>query len=484
MRSDLNTQSNVSGKLSLVVYSTISLVWLHLLADVVVSLISRAPDFPWLRVGLETTFAILLTLAIRYFLTMVRAHISDKDKECQELFRKNPHPMWIYDLDTLKFLMVNEAAIALYGYTEKEFLAMTIKDIRPPEDGPLLISASEKRKLHFNHEFHWSGIWRHKVKSGNSLYVEISSHDILFEQKKAQFVMAYNITEKVLQDHKLQVLNQDLEQKVTERTDNLLQLNKRLVDQNRIIKSANLELYTVTNDLQEANKRIQEHADMKNRFVSMATHEFKNPLANILSSANFLKKYYHELQPEDVLHKTESIERHVTNMTALLSDMLTIGKNDASKLKPTLNQVKIEPFVRRIVDEVEIASKRSHRVNIALNNGIPPTINSDEKFLRNIFINLIGNAVKYSPLNKDVNVNVYAAGPSVCFEVIDNGVGIAPEDLEKIFEPFYRCNLTETIPGTGLGLSIVKRAAETLNAKLEVKSEVGKGTTFKVLIPC
>lgn len=458
-------------------------IWAKFIGQTTVKILTVYATFHWADFALNLLFSSLLTWGLFYFNWKFSDYVTSQIKDHIKLFKKNPHPMWVYDLKTLKFLKVNEAAIALYGYTEDEFRSMTITDIRPIEDGPLLISASEKAKLQFNHEYHWSGTWRHRVKSGKLLYVEISSHDIIFDGKKAELVLAYNVTDKVIQDQKVLFLNQELERKVMERTNDLLQLNKRLVDHNRIIKSANLELFTVSNDLKEANQKIQEQSDMKNRFVSMASHEFRIPLANIASSATFIKRYYKKLAAEDILEKTESIERHVSNLVALLDDMLTIGKEDAIKLRARPVSINIETFATGIINEVEMACKGTHQVHLKMHQGAMTSISSDERFLRNIFINLLNNAIKYSPQSKHVAFDIYGQGSALCFQVKDNGMGIASHDLQRIFEPFYRCTTTKDINGTGLGLSIVKRAADALDAKLTVESEVGAGTTFRVLLP-
>lgn len=458
-------------------------IWLKFTIQTTVKILTDISSFHWSDFILNIVFSSLLTWGLFYFNWRFNNHIAEQIKDYVKLFRKNPYPMWVYDLNTLKFLTVNESAIALYGYTEEEFRSMTIKDIRPLEDVPLLISASEKARLNFNHAYHWSGTWRHKLKSGQTLYVEISSHDIIFDGKKAELVLAYNVTEKVLQDHTLQGLNLELEKKVMERTGDLLQLNKRLVDQNRMIKSANLELYAVTQDLKEANQKIQKHADMKNRFVSMASHEFRNPLANISSSAGFIQRYYHKAKAGDILERAQTIDRHVTNMLALLDDVLTIGKTDDCKFAASLHQINIEAFITRVIQEVETAAKGSHKVLLTLHKDVASCINSDEKFLRNIFINLLSNAIKYSPGSRTVRLDITPQQDTICFLVRDQGLGITTQDIDRIFEPFYRCHKSENIAGTGLGLSIVKRAADALNAKIKVESEIGKGSTFMLLHP-
>jgi PAS domain S-box-containing protein len=391
--------------------------------------------------------------------------------------------MWIYDLASLRFLAVNDAATSLYGYCEAEFLKMTIEDIRLLEDVPSLISRAERIRLNFNHQYHWSGTWRHKKKNGQLMYVEVSSHEILFDRKKAELVLTYDVTDTIHQEQKLYALNQDLEKKVMFRTNDLLQLNNRLIDQNKIIKSANLELFTLSTQLQEANFKAQEHAELKNRFVSMASHEFQTPLANIAFSAGFIRCHYSKLEPQNIIKKLQDIEKHVAHMAALLDDVLTIEKSDAVRLEVKNDSLDLIDFIEKISEDVQTATGNSHKIRVAMHENVTPQFHTDVKFLRNILTNLLSNAIKYSPGQKHINFNIYTIDDTTCFEIADNGLGINTDELSKIFEPFYRTDEAENIMGSGLGLSIVKRAVDLLDGKIEVKSEIGVGSVFTVILP-
>ncbi len=423
-------------------------------------------------------------LSLAYLYRQVNDHYSTQEKVYIKLFKKNPHPMWVYDLTTLKFLTVNDAAVSLYGYSESEFLNMSIRDIRPTEDVPAIIDKAEKTKLDFNLNYHWSGVWRHKIKNGELRYVEISSHEIIFDGKKSELVLAYDVTERVNQDIKLQTLNRDLERNVINRTNDLLQLNQKLVGQNKVIKSANLELYTMTNKLQEANEKIQEHTDMKNKFISMASHEFRTPLSNIKFTTDLMKRRLEYDSREDMLKRIENIERQACHMTFVLDDVLTMGKTDSIKIAVNIKPVKIRDFISNIAHEVQCAvNSGSHKIHVSIDERVPEIIQSDEKLLRNVFINLLTNAIKYSPNHNLVEVSMFTTTDHIGVDVMDNGLGISTADIAKIFEPFYRVDSTKKIQGTGLGLSIVKRAADLIQAKIQVKSEINKGSVFTVLLP-
>jgi len=267
---------------------------------------------------------------------------------------------------------------------------------------------------------------------------------------------------------------------VDTRTRDLLNLNTRLVDQNKIIKSANLELFTITNELQEANKSIQKNADSKSKFVSMASHEFRIPLANIKSAVKAIKGNGCCAENEEAMNSIMTIEAHASHMTALLDDVLTIGKSEAKKLEVSMNEVNLRDFISDMIKEVQTGSDTGHIIHMTVTTNALPTIESDQKFLRNIFLNLLNNAIKYSPDNKIIDVNIYDSSEGIAVDIIDKGIGITASDLPKIFEPFFRTDRTKFIEGTGLGLSIVKKAADLVNASIKVESEVGFGSAFTV----
>lgn len=464
-------------------YALIIIVMLMILAVKIFSQLASPARNETLELIADLLFATTFISAIVVCFRKFEEYVKSRDEEQVRLFCKSPHPMWIYDVQTLRFVAVNDAAVALYGYSEEEFMALTLKDIRCAEDVPALMSSAEKARSNFTHDYHWSGVWRHKLKSGQLEYVEISTYEMIFWKKKCKLVMAYKVTERVLQDQKLNAMNQELEQKVMDRTNDLLLLNKQLIDQNRIIKSANLELFTVTSDLKEANKKIREQADLKNKFISMASHEFRTPLANISCNAKVLKKNMKELPAKEVTYRISDIQKQVDHLFCVLDDVLTLGKDESGKLKVNLQELNIEAFVSKIVEEVMNASGGTHKIMVNMHEATPLTVASDRNFLRNIFINLLNNAIKYSPGKDQVFLDIYPDRNTISFEIRDTGIGISSDETDKIFEPFFRSQNTDGIQGTGLGLSIVKRAADLLNASIHVKSEPGKGSTFRVILP-
>lgn len=444
-----------------VVFSFIVLVWLQVLVEAVTAVMADA-SLAWTGLALNISLTVLFTLIACYVYKKINTHLSTLLNEHLKLFQNNSYPMWIYDRRTLYFLSVNAAARSLYGYSEKEFMTMRVTDIR----------------LH-----HPADTGCHRKKDGELIYVETTLQEIVFEGKAALFVLVYDITDQVMQDQKMQAVNQDLERKVMMRTNDLLNLTRRLVDQNKIIKAANLELLLISHELQEANLRVQEHADLKNRFVDMASHEFRTPLANIALYAGFIRNHFNRLEPKNIIAKLQGIESHVSHLATLLDDVLAIGKADVTSPDVKKSFIDLADFIRKISQEAGASCNNSHPLYLRTHDNVLPHIYTDERFLRHIFVNLLNNAIKYSPNGEQVAISVYRVGHETCVEIADNGIGISQQELNKIFEPFYRTEGARNIPGAGLGLSIVKRAADLLGASIRVQSEKGKGSTFTVMLP-
>lgn len=244
-------------------------------------------------------------------------------------------------------------------------------------------------------------------------------------------------------------------------------------------KSLEQKVHERTDALQASLQKEKELVQIKNRFVAIASHEFKHPLSGIVSHVSFLKKNIRGISWSDALEKLEKIQTEVTHMTVLLEDVLTIGKTEAGNLKANIGPIELRAFFQGIIDEVEHQVNHSHKIYLDFPEG-RLDVSTDEKLLRNIFINLLNNAIKYSPGKKEVRLKVSASPTAVEIHVEDKGIGIAAEDMDSVFEPFTRGSNTGEIRGTGLGLSIVKKAVATLGGNLQVSSRPGEGTVFTV----
>ncbi len=234
-----------------------------------------------------------------------------------------------------------------------------------------------------------------------------------------------------------------------------------------------------TRELNDALRKEKELVELKSKFVAMASHEFRTPLATINFATNYLKDYSERLQPMDLKRKLESIEKQVKHMTFLLDDLLTLGKSESGRTKPVAKRIDIHEFFTKIVEEVVYSAKTGHNIMYTFDSPVRE-VEIDEKLLRNVFINLLTNAIKFSPETSEVSLAVRTVGDQLRISIKDQGLGIPSHEHDKIFDPFHRGSNAGAIQGTGLGLSIVKKAVELLEGELEFTSEVGKGSEFTV----
>lgn len=237
-----------------------------------------------------------------------------------------------------------------------------------------------------------------------------------------------------------------------------------------------------TRELQRALKKEQEVVELKSRFVSIASHEFRTPLSTIQYSTNFIRLHPDIIGRKDLQNKLDTIEKQVAHMTSLLDDVLTYGKSESGKINLVLSGIVLADFFKKIIEEVGHNTNNTHTIVSDFHN-IPEELTSDEKLLRNITINLLTNAIKFSPGKKYVDLIVRKLSGDLIITVRDEGIGIPADEMDKIFDPFLRGKATSAIQGTGLGLSIVKKAVELLQGTIQTDSQVGRGTTFTVIIP-
>ncbi|MBW4641298.1 MAG: hybrid sensor histidine kinase/response regulator [Gloeocapsa sp. UFS-A4-WI-NPMV-4B04] len=231
-----------------------------------------------------------------------------------------------------------------------------------------------------------------------------------------------------------------------------------------------------------ALEKEKELGELKTRFVSMTSHEFRTPLTTILSSAELLEKYSNKLAEEKKIQHLHRIQTSVKHMTELLNNVLLIGKAEAGKLQYRPVAVNLSQFCSDLVEELQLSSGNNHTIAFH-EEGEYKTACLDEKLLLYIFSNLLSNAIKYSPEGGTVNFDLNFQLEKVIFRVQDQGIGIPAAEQDQLFNSFHRASNVGTISGTGLGLAIVKKAVDLHQGEIAVKSEVGVGTTFIVTLP-
>lgn len=242
-----------------------------------------------------------------------------------------------------------------------------------------------------------------------------------------------------------------------------------------------LALQAAKADIRTALEKEKELSELKSRFISMASHEFRTPLAIILSSTELLQDYSQKFSEEKKLQHFQRIQTAVKHMTGLLNDVLLIGKAEAGKLEFQLAPLSVTQFCCKLVEELQLTTSTCAIVFRTQDQGI--TACMDEKLLRQILTNLLSNAIKYSPAGGAVYFDLGCEQGEVVFRIQDEGIGIPAADQARLFDSFHRASNVGTISGTGLGLAIVKKCVDLHSGKVTVKSEVGRGTTFTVMLP-
>jgi PAS domain S-box-containing protein len=236
--------------------------------------------------------------------------------------------------------------------------------------------------------------------------------------------------------------------------------------------------------LNESLEKQKELNELKSRFVSTASHEFRTPLSAINFAAGSIKKYWTKMEPVMIDKKLHKIEDQVLHMTKLLDDVLVVGQADVGKMLNKPISINLGNFIYEIIEEINNSRNKSHEI-ILIDDAdlIKSSIYIDEKLGRNIFINLLDNALKFSPDAKKVVVELISEKKYTIITIQDFGIGIPELELENIFSPFTRGENVDLIQGTGLGLSIVKEAVKLAGGEINVNSSVESGTIFTVKIP-
>jgi PAS domain S-box-containing protein len=302
----------------------------------------------------------------------------------------------------------------------------------------------------------WRGELRNRAKDGTIYWVDTTIVPFLNEQGKPYQYLAIrsDITQRKLAEEQLLKINEDLENKVKERT---LELTYAL----------------------EKEKELNE---MKSRFVSIASHEFRTPLSAILSSTSLVEHYTKPEQDEKRKKHVDRIKSSVRNLTSILDDFLSLEKLEQGKVEAHSMEFNLKEFIEDAIEEMEGMSKRKHQ-KINFDYKGEEEIQQDKKILRNVLLNLLSNAVKYSPEGKEIHVSASVGDGKVSLSVRDQGIGIPAEAQKNLFDKFFRAKNATNIQGTGLGLNIVRRYVELLDGTIGFTSKENIGTTFSVEFP-
>jgi signal transduction histidine kinase len=318
-------------------------------------------------------------------------------------------------------------------------------------------------------------------KNGQEFPVEISLSP--FESDDKKFTMAFVVDISKRKEVELEIINH--QKKLEHITDELKITNEKLeakvYNRTKVLQEALIEIEKSRSELIVALEKEKELNELKSRFLSMASHEFRTPLTTILSSASLIPEYVLTEQQDKRMKHVDRIKSAVNNLNDILSDFLSISKIEEGKVFADLKKMNLKTLVEEINNEMKGICKEGQQI-IYTHVGEEEHV-LDPKLIRNIIINLLSNAIKFSPEFKNVLINTFADHQQVSIEVKDEGIGISKEDQKHLFERFFRGQNAVNIQGTGLGLNIISKYLELMNGSIALNSDIEKGTTFKITIP-
>ena len=364
-------------------------------------------------------------------------------------------------------IRINPSAEKLFGYDKDELLLKKIEELVPSR----FVHNHESNRAKFNDtpspRVMGKGIDLYgKKKNGTEFPLEISLSPYKFNEEKYVIAFIVDITTRKNAEEKIKKINAELELKVEERT--------------KILKETLYELEASKDELSSALEREKELNDMKSRFLTMASHEFRTPLSTILSSASLISKYKTSEEEEKRFKHVDRIKSAVSNMTLILNDFLSAGKLEEGKISINLLSVNIPEFVSDCINEMSNVLKKGQDVNYK--HVGPDFFVTDTQFLKNIIINLVSNSSKFSSENKSIQIETINNIEELQLHVKDNGIGIPQEEQRNLFQRFFRAKNAMKIQGTGLGLSIVEKYLELLKGTITFESELNVGTTFYITL--
>lgn len=329
-------------------------------------------------------------------------------------------------------IRMNQASLMLFGYKEYELIEKNVKMLMPDPH-------------HSNHDNYINnylntgkkkiiGIGREVLglrKDGSTFPFKLSISEVRMNQKKIFTGIIHDLTDKAL-----------------------------------------------AKEIQGALTKEIELNELKSKFVSLASHEFRTPLSTIASSAQLIAKYNLEHQEPNRRKHIDRIQKNVKHLTTVLGDFLSLSKLEEGMVKVFPSKINLKSFFQDLLEEMNLQRKEGQNIIIDYNGN--DTVEIDEKLLTHILHNLINNAIKYSSKNTAVSLLIKNQTNQLTIEVKDDGIGIPENELNNLFERFYRASNVSNIQGTGLGLNLVKKYVELMNGTITVESELNKGTKFTI----
>jgi len=362
---------------------------------------------------------------------------------------------------------MNPAALKLFGYEEDEVKGKNISVLMPEPDKSR--HDSYMQRYQNTGEKRIIGIGREVLglrKDQTTFPFRLAVSEVEYENRKIYTGFIHDLSKEKAAEESLKKYTEQLEETIKDRTQDL----RHLIT----------ELEKARDEASQSLDKEKELNQLKTRFVSMASHEFRTPLSSVQLSASLIDKYVKKADMESVLKHTSKIKSNVGQLTGILNDFLSLEKLEAGKTEVKFETFDLVKFSETIIEEMQLIAKQNQNI-VYQHTGDTSEVCLDPALLRNSAINLVSNAIKYSGENTFIEFNTEVSQTEVCITVKDNGIGIPEEEQKNLFEPFFRAHNTGNIPGTGLGLNIVKRYIALMGGKVICQSAQNQGTTIALI---
>lgn len=378
--------------------------------------------------------------------------------------------------------VVNPAAADMFGYNAKELVGKNVK----------ILMSSPHRKQHDNYIGNYHRTGERKIigigrevkglrKDGSQFPFNLSISEVHLPEKTVYVGVIHDISEQKANQQRIEELNTRLEQMVEERTEKLAEAVNKLLKTNKQLENQIQATEEARAKLKVALAKEQELNQLKSRFVSTASHEFRTPLATIKSSASLIARYTAVGTEEKREKHVNRIKSAVNNLNDILDDFLSISKLEEGKVPYEPSQFDILEMTHETIGEIKSILQTGQNIRYQHNGETQVCL--DKKFYKNIIINLLSNASKYSSQYQNIDLMVQCVNDRVLIEIQDYGIGIPQSEQQHLFERFFRAQNAINIKGTGLGLNIVKKYIDIMGGSISFTSQENEGTIFKVELP-
>ena len=367
-----------------------------------------------------------------------------------------------------EIINANPSAEKLFGFEKGELIGQKIEILIPKRYTENHVAKRDNFQQNPHARSMGAGMELYGAKKdGSEFPVEISLSP--YSNDEGKFVVAFiiDITTRKLAEEKLKNYSVDLEKQVGNRT--------------LILQEAIIELEKTKNELNLALDKEKELNELKSRFVSMASHEFRTPLATIMSSLSLVKAYGEQNDSEKQNRHIHKIKSSIGNLTDILNDFLSVSKLEEGKVEHIQEQFEIQRYIKEVVSEMELFCKAGQKITYHHTGG--EMVLLDKKLIKHILYNLLSNAVKFSAENKEITITTERTETEFQISVQDQGIGISQKDQKHLFQRFFRAKNASNIQGTGLGLNIIENYIELMNGTINFTSVENEGTTFNLSFP-